>query len=89
MFLYLEAKVKSQDLSRFYTKLGSSVLETKLIINHLDYLFNKCGWSRDFILDAASVFDVWDKNGYREHAIRVEYLTHTVGMVVMPHIYPS
>ena len=43
LFLYLEAKVKSQDLSRFYTKLGSSVLETKLIINHLDYLFNKCG----------------------------------------------
>ena len=92
---YPNAKVTSQDISRFYEKMGSASVETRLLNEHIDYLFNKCGLGKDFNFDstgllyqAKSVLEVddWNHDGDTGHGIRLGLVDHVIGMPIVPLI---
>ena len=94
--LYPNAKVTSQDISRFHEKFGSSIVETDLLLNHFDYIFNICGLSKDFNLDSAGVkcsskaileVDNWNHENDLGLGFRLGMLDHIKGMPIIPFVY--
>ena len=91
-FLYPKAKVTSQDISRFYSKMSKSTIETDLLYNHKKYLFNTCGLDGDFNLDSTgrscntkAIIEVgpWNHDGDVGYGIRIGLVDHSIGMPIM------